>query len=148
MSLVSVLCWPIPCPILAHIHHCSYWTSHFFLSGLTNELQTSSIFFNCSITISDFQVKSQPTQFFACTSYLCSCLLLQRSLYTLNLQLSYIPAIIYIGAHWKILSPLWQKGILQTAITFGRERMTSKLSAARKRHSPITYTTVLSGYCL
>lgn len=39
-------------------HHCSYWTSHFLLSGLINELQGSSSFFNCSVTISDFQVRS------------------------------------------------------------------------------------------
>lgn len=65
-NLVSVLCWHVPCPVLAHLT--IVHIGHFLLSGLINELQGSSNFFSCSVTISDFQVRGlHQLDFFAGT---------------------------------------------------------------------------------
>lgn len=119
------------CHVLSlHIHATvPYWNSHFFLAELMSQLQRISKFFNCSWDNFRFSSKkSSETLFFACTScYLCSCLMLQRFLYMLKVQLFYIPT--YIGACKNSFFSLVER-ILPAAITLGRERMASKPSAA------------------
>lgn len=68
MNLAHVLYRHIPCPILAHFTIVRIGTG--FLSGLRNELQGSHSFFNWSVTVSDFQVRSLHQLDFFCWRWL------------------------------------------------------------------------------
>lgn len=128
-------------------HHRSYGTNHFLLSGLINTLQGSSSFFNCSVTISDFQVKGLHQLDFllalALSVPVCCCR--HPCTWGACSSLTFLPAPVQVHIGKPFLHS-GRKGFYRLpSLLAGREWL-SRPCAAWKRH--ITYTTILSGYCL